>query len=115
MTSARKLLTLAAATVLCVLPAAAQQPQPSKRTLTGTVTDGHEPLHGAVVELQNPTNNSVETYLTDANGHYSFKRLDGNSDYRVWVVFRGHRSPVRSISKFDSHMQKSIDFTMKGY
>jgi hypothetical protein len=113
--STRNLLTLAAAVVLCVPPSMAQQPEQTKRTLTGTVTDGHEPLHGAVVELQNPANNSVETYLTDAAGHYTFKRLDGGTDYRVWVVFRGHHTPTRSISKFDSHLQKTIDFTIKPY
>jgi hypothetical protein len=113
--STRTLLTLAAIATLCALPAQAQHPQSTQRTLTGTVTDGHEPLHGAVVELQNPANNSVETYLTDAAGHYTFKRLAGDADYRIWVVFRGHHTPTRSISKFDNHMQKTIDFTVKPY
>jgi hypothetical protein len=114
LTFATALLCLTA--FLPTTPAKAQHPQSTMRTLSGTVTDtSHEPLRGAVVQLQNPANNSVETYLTDAQGHYSFKRLSGDSDYSVWVVFRGHHSPSRSISKFDSHMAKVIDFTIKPY
>jgi len=111
-----------ATAILCVTallqaaPATAQHPAPTQRTLSGTVTDtSHEPLRGAIVQLQNPANNSVETYLTDAAGHYTFKRLDGDADYKIWVVFRGRHTPTRSISKFDSHLAKTIDFTIKSY
>ncbi len=90
--------------------------QPSVRSLSGDITDaGHEPIRGAVVELRNTTTNLIVTYITDERGHYSFKRLDGNADYEVWVQFRGNRSPTRSISKFDSHMVKVIDFTVRTY
>ncbi len=112
--SARALTTLAAAALLS-LPLFAQQAT-TLRTLSGTVTDtSHEPLRGAVVELQNPAANTVVTYLTDTNGHYLFKRLNSDTDYRLWVVFRGHHTPVRSISKFDSHTAKVINFKISSY
>jgi hypothetical protein len=96
--------------------ATAQQPANTLRNLSGTVTDrSHEPLSGAVVELQNPANSSVESYITDATGHYAFLRLDGATDYRLWATFRGRRSHSRSISKFDSHMQKFINLTIRSY
>ena len=111
-----------ATALLCVpallhpVPATAQHPASTRRTLSGTVSDtSHEPLRGAIVQLQNPANNSVETYLTDAAGHYIFKRLEGDTDYNVWVIFRGRHTPTRSISKFDSHLAKTIDFTIKSY
>jgi hypothetical protein len=105
---------LSVTALVCSAPAMAQHPKSTLRSLTGTVTDtSREPLRGAVVQLQNPDNNSVESYLTDTDGHYNFKRLSGDSDYNVWVVFRGHRTPSRSISKFDSHLAKVIDFTVK--
>ena len=107
---------LSVAALLQATPATAQHPKSTQRTLTGTVTDtSHEPLRGAIVQLQNPANNSVETYLTDAEGHYTFKRLDGDTDYNLWVVFRGRHTPTRSISKFDSHLAKTINFTIKAY
>jgi Carboxypeptidase regulatory-like domain len=90
--------------------------QPTIRTLNGTVSDtSHEPIRGAVVELHNSKSAEVLSYLTDASGQYNFKRLDGNTDYDVWVLYRGRRSPTRSISKFDSHMAKVIDFTIRTY
>ncbi len=91
-------------------------PQPSVRNLSGTITDtGHEPIRNAVVELRNVATGEVVTYITDKSGHYNFKRLNGNVDYEVWVLFRGIRSPTRSISKFDSHLTKVIDFTVRTY
>jgi len=103
--------------MLGALPVAAQMPtQATVRTLTGTVTDtSHEPIRGAIVELRNEGSHSLVTFITEANGNYTFKRLDGNADYVVWVVFRGKQSPTHTISKFDSHMAKVIDFTVRTY
>jgi hypothetical protein len=106
-----------ACTFLHTMPARAQMPSsPTERTLSGRVTgDGNEPIRGAVVELRNERSNQIVTYLTDATGAYTFKRLDGNADYDVWVIFRGRHSPTRTISKFDDHMAKVIDFTVRTY
>lgn len=103
--------------MLATLPSHSQDlSQPTVRTLSGTVTGtSHEPIRGAVVELRNSKSNEVISYLTDTSGHYNFKRLDGNTDYDAWVLFRGRRTPTRSISKFDSHMAKVIDFTIRTY
>jgi hypothetical protein len=108
---------LAACLLLFALPAAAQTTgDPTVRSLSGQVTDtSHEPIRGAIVELRDAKSSEVVTYLTDADGHYEFKRLDGNIDYEVWVVFRGRRTPTHSISKFDSHLAKVINFTMRTY
>ena len=108
---------IAACLLLGALPAATQTPgDPTVRTLSGQVTDtSHEPIRGAIVELRDEKSNEVVTYLTDAEGHYEFKRLDGNIDYEVWVVFRERRTPTRNISKFDSHLAKVINFTVRTY
>jgi len=103
--------------MLGALPVAAQMPsQATQRSLSGTITDtNHEPIRGAVVELRDETSRALMTYITEANGAYNFKRLDGNTDYVVWVVFRGRHSPTHTISKFDSHMDKVINFTIRTY
>ncbi len=86
------------------------------RTLSGTVTDdGHEPLKGVVVELENPATHQIVSYLTAADGTYLFKRLDSHTDYRLWATFRGHKSAVHTISMFDSHMAKVVDIVCKTY
>lgn len=90
--------------------------QRTLRSLSGTITDsGNEPIRGAVVELRNGDTNGVVTYITEANGRYNFKRLDGAADYEVWVLFRGNRSTTHSISKFDNNMVKIINFTVRTY
>lgn len=103
--------------MLGALPVAAQMPtQATVRTLTGTVSDpSHEPIRGAVVELRNESSRELISYITETNGSYDFKRLDGNADYVVWVVFRGRHSSTHTISKFDSHMAKVINFTVRTY
>jgi hypothetical protein len=107
---------VAVAAFLSVSGLRSQIPQPTVRNLSGIVTDGsHEPVRGAVVELRDDKTNEVVTYLTEINGRYNFKRLDGGTDYEVWVLFRGHRSPTHSISKFDSHMQKVINFKVRTF
>jgi len=104
------------AAALLLVPAGSPQMTGPVRTLSGVVTDGgHEPIRGAVVELRDDRSNEVITYLTDGSGHYTFKRLDSGADYEVWVIFRGHRSPTHSISKFDSHLQKVIDFKVRTF
>lgn len=103
--------------MLLAIPVAAQMPtQATLRSLTGIVTDsGHEPIRGAIVELRNENSHELVTFITEANGSYNFKRMDGNADYVVWVTFRGKHSATHTISKFDSHMEKVIDFTVKTY
>lgn len=108
---------MVAATLLGALPAPSQEmPNPSVRSLSGRVTDtSHEPIRGAIVELRNSSTQEVVTYITDDSGRYNFKRLDGNVDYEVWVIFRGQPTATRGISKFDSHMVKVINFTVRVY
>ena len=105
-----------AAALVGALPARSQMPNPSVRSLSGRVTDSsHEPIRGAIVELRNSDTREVVTYITDESGRYNFKHLDGNVDYDVWVIFRGQPGATRSISKFDSHMIKVINFTVRVY
>jgi hypothetical protein len=116
-------LTLAAAALLCLAPLptsplAAQLTMGDAhafRDIHGTVTDGHEPLRGAIVELHNPATNAVTSRLTDATGHYEFKRQDGNADFTLSATYRGHAAHPHTISKFDSHLDQAIDFTIKTF
>jgi Carboxypeptidase regulatory-like domain len=90
--------------------------QMGTRNLSGTVTDHqHEPLKGAVVEVENGVTLGVVSYITNRDGKYSFRRLDGDTDYRLWVTFRGRRSKVRHLSQFDSNRPKTINFALSLY
>ena len=107
---------MAAGIFFCAASLSAQTPQRTVRSLSGTITDsGHEPIRNAVVQLRNEANNEIITYITDKTGSYDFKRLNGDTDYDVWVEFRGKHSVTRNISKFDSHMTKVINFTVRTF
>jgi hypothetical protein len=99
---------------LLVVPVSSAMAQGSMRQITGAVTDQHhEPLRGAVVQIENESTNSVSSYVTGADGHYSFKRLDGDTDYKVWTTYRGKPSKTRFISKFKSKSALAINLTVQ--
>lgn len=84
------------------------------RDLEGTVRDRHhEPLKGAVVQVEDENTHSVLSYITDQSGRYSFKRLESGTDYRVWSTYRGRHSKTRTLSLFDTHAAKRLDLTVK--
>lgn len=114
-TMTRRIFAIVAASSLFLGLQADAQANAGLRNVSGRVTDGHEPLQGAVVQLQDPNNNSIVTYLSDPDGSYHFKRLNGSTDFNVWADYHGHRSAVHAISKFDSHMEKVINLTIKTY
>ena len=112
--TAYRLLLCSALLGAAVLPLRAQSltsDDHRTRDVSGLVTDRHhEPLRGAIVQLQQGENPSIVTFITGDDGRYHFLRLDSNLDYRIWVKFRERTSSPRSISKFDDHMHKQIDF-----
>jgi hypothetical protein len=99
-----------------LLYAAPLSGQPTLRNLTVTVQDRHhEPLNGAVVEIENENTKGVISYITDRSGRYSFKRIQGEVDYRVWFTYRGQRSRVRELSQFDDHPNATINLMVKSH
>lgn len=90
--------------------------QATLRNLNGTAEDRHhEPLNGAVVEIENENTKGVISYVTDRSGRYSFKRIQGEVDYRVWFTYRGQRSKVRELSQFDDHPNATINLTVRSH
>jgi hypothetical protein len=111
-----KLLATISVVIIFLLNTARLSGQPSLRNLTGTVQDRHhEPLNGAVVEIENENTKGVISYITDRSGRYSFKRIQGEVDYRIWFTYRGQRSGVRELSQFDDHQNATINLMIKSY
>jgi hypothetical protein len=122
MPSTRRLLTFLFAATLATTPFATAPLNaqhlgaPPPRELSGTVTSpSHEPLRGAVVEIQAGEGAQIRSYITAEDGRYHFKALNSEADYTIWVVFRNRHSKSKAISKFDSHPDKVIDFTVETF
>jgi hypothetical protein len=104
------------ARLLRLHPGGAQQQGAQLRTISGVVTDDHhEPLRGAVVELENGSSHDIVSFITAADGKYVFKRLDSHTDFTLWATFRGNKSSTHSISMFDSHPEKVVDIVCKTF
>jgi hypothetical protein len=79
----------------------------------GIVSDQHGiPLKGAIVEVRNLDTNAVVSYITGLDGRYSFKRIEGDTDYRIWANVHGHKSKTKNLSVFDASKPKTINFAI---
>lgn len=97
-----------------VLATSSLQAQHESRNLSGLVVDRHhEPLRGAVVEAHNLATQTVVSYITGRDGKYSFKRLDGDCDYKISAMWHDRHSSSKTLSLFDSNRTKVIDLTVK--
>lgn len=84
-----------------VAPASAQSA--SSRALDGTVSlKSGAPAKGAVVHLKDTRSLSQRSYITAEDGTYHFAQLSGSTDYEVWADLDGKKTPVKSISSFDT-------------
>jgi hypothetical protein len=54
----------------------------------------------------------VISYITGGDGRYRFKRLDGNTDYRIWAKVHGRRSKAKNLSHFDPSKATTINLTI---
>jgi hypothetical protein len=86
--------------------------QQAQRVVQGRVVDKSEaPLKGAVVYLKDSHTLSVKSYISGDDGAYRFGQLAQNTDYSIWAESDGKKSPVKSISSFDT--KNDITITLK--
>ncbi len=94
-----------------ILPCVALAQQQTQRVVQGKVEDKADaPIKGAVVYLKDGHTSAVKSYISGDDGSYRFGQLAQNVDYQVWAEFPagGKKSPVKSISSFDSKTEFNI-------
>jgi len=88
--------------------------QSATRDITGIVIDQHgEPLRRAVVQIDDEETKVVFSYITDRGGKFTFKRVNGSDDYRIWATRKGHRSKATHLSPFDNHQSRAITLIVR--
>ena len=92
-------------------PLAAQR-GPVQRTVQGKVTDkGEAAISGAVVYLKDDHTLAVKSFISETDGGYRFGQLSDGTDYELWAESNGKKSPVKTISSFDS--KKAFQINLK--
>jgi hypothetical protein len=78
---------------------------PEFRNLTGVVLDkADSPLKDAVVYLKNRKTKALTTYIAGADGAFHFPNLSRTVDYEVYAELKGGKSPVKTLSSFDTRV-----------
>ena len=92
----------------------AEQRGVDQRIVQGKVVDGRSAaINGAVVYLKDDHSLSVKSYITDGDGTYRFGQLAQSTDYELWAEDNGKKSPVKTISSFDSKNQFVINLKIE--
>jgi len=98
---------LGAVTSFALLPAPALAQ--AQRVVQGKVVDKSDAgLKGATVYLKDGHTLSVKSYIASDDGSYRFGQLAQNTDYQLWAENAGKKSPVKSISSFDTRNEFNI-------
>jgi len=98
--------------ILCV--AACSLSAQDTRSVRGIVCDqNHNPLTGAVVQIENTRTLWVRSYITQKDGRYRFFELDPDVDYRLRAIYHRVRSRAKTLSKFDGRLAAVINLPIE--
>jgi len=83
------------------------------RNLTGTIFDKADHIvPNAIVSLKNTRSLSVTTFISEKDGSYRFNNLSPNIDYEIRAESEGRKSPVKTLSSFDTRKQPHINLKL---
>jgi carboxypeptidase family protein len=86
--------------------------QTKEKVVQGRVIgSGEKPQSGAIVYLKNDKTNDIKSFISISDGSYRFGQLSPDIDYEVWAEYQGKKSPVKTVSSFDS--KKILSYELK--
>jgi Carboxypeptidase regulatory-like domain len=101
---------LIAITLLSWLPCESQN---GPRPVAGTVTDKRgNSLPGAVVQLENTRNLTVQSFITKQDGRYHFEGLSEDVDYTLRARYRNYWSEQKTLSKFNGAAHPEVNLVI---
>jgi hypothetical protein len=88
------------------------QAQTTQKSVQGRVVGaGNQPQSGAIVYLKNDRTNDIKSFISTTDGSYRFGQLSPDIDYEVWAEYQGKKSPIKTVSSFDS--KKILSYELK--
>ena len=107
-------LSLALLALLLALALSSSAQNFSRRDISGIVTgtDG-KTVSGATVFLENLKTRDIRSFISTANGVFSFAQVGMTDDYQIWAQKDAHKSRTHTISSFDSRTQLSMELKLK--
>jgi hypothetical protein len=95
-------------------PQIAQAQNFGQRNIQGKVLDDTEtPVGGATVFLKNNKTRNVKSFTSTRDGAFRFAQVGMVDDYEVWAESGKKKSPVKTVSSFDSRKQVEFDLKLK--
>ena len=87
---------------------------PNTRAVTGTIRSADDKLvEGAIVQIKNTKTLQVNSFITKADGVYTFHNLSASTDYELKAESKGMISPVRTLSTFDDRKRAIIHLRLE--
>lgn len=84
------------------------------REVEGTVTNASGgPLNRAVVQLKDTKSLQIQSFITDAKGHYHFAGLSTDIEYELKADSNGATSGWKTLSLFNTKKVATINLKVK--
>jgi hypothetical protein len=84
------------------------------RTINGRVLDANSAaVQGATVFLRDTKTKSIRSYTSGEEGKFRFAQVNIQGDFDLWAEKDGRKSPVKSISSWDSRKEVEAELKLK--
>ena len=107
------LCSLLPATCLLALPVLTHAQNFSRRDISGIVTLDGKTVSNATVFLQDEKTKDVRSFITTANGSFSFAQVGMIDDYQLWAQKGAQKSKTHAISSFDTRTEVHLELKLK--